>query len=976
MNQIFLFAKKNKKLIILISVLVLIFGVLIFHLNTNKESFFNPTPTDGPRYRPIYEKLPDTTADPVYATPSPVSEEPIYGVINADRTGPQFADSGGEPVYSSLDEIQPTTAPGSETRELTMGIRNSDGEERGIVFRGHGPQNLGLRPPPIGGGTAPILSLGMAAGSSETAHPAQVHALALTHGRIGEESSGVGTGFVPRGGSGLARGEVIYRSTSEFDAVVRNLEQVVGSTADPIYARVMPRSGGGAAAPSIRRIPPDRLPSPDLPPRNYDLMCVLDGAFAGAPASPPQHTQTAPQDLAEITSSHWVSDEMEQPINLRVFEELLFPRRASSSLLEFYNHLNGRILYYFLDYLILPETSEDTRIANRLLRDAEFRESIQQSTSNNFSELLNIFRLNLGIASRRNFGLQLLDGPVDVREIRRNLSVGNLPRENATNIRFFRDNLAGLFYRALTTDRGDGSGVLQFIEGDDGELLLRITYGTRQYYNSSQTIGQTSQLLQNPNQIYPTEMSEDFRLMDQSNLVGHSATGSQNTLGAADWIDPVRDANYRSVTVPWIYFTTHFSRIRELPPSAQTQLDHIIICLIGAFLFMLQEPQTSTTRPPTVPDDPPPSGEPKPTEPPDSKKKRRRGGGRRFLNFFRGKGRKGGEGGEGEETKTIPPCGFSGDDQHDSEIVNLSPDRFKLQFYLLYDAKSEKLLHPVYYKLILNSLLNLKSTPPNPAAQILMASIIFVLSNLETVKSLRIDDKQEIGKQINFPNLLKNVRNGELPKSQMQLYLATVDFYPTTFNGKTLKNTVLKYQIGRKLITKDGYYYHPHFKPIRAWYGIVGDNDNEKTLLVPHNLIPYANLEKQDPQSSTEETNSNLVSRYNQLCETSQEYAKGAAFALFGPMSQSLVGQPASQISGKLEGFTNYSPYKEDFKTQEEINCACGPAGGAIQTGCSKCCNYLDNFNSGTMDCTTEENKFKPLCKTVDYYKRNYGCEP
>ena len=67
MNQIFLFAKKNKKLIILISVLVLIFGVLIFHLNTNKESFFNPTqgptPTafqdpddnDEPTYRPIYE---------------------------------------------------------------------------------------------------------------------------------------------------------------------------------------------------------------------------------------------------------------------------------------------------------------------------------------------------------------------------------------------------------------------------------------------------------------------------------------------------------------------------------------------------------------------------------------------------------------------------------------------------------------------------------------------------------------------------------------------------------------------------------------------------------------------------------------------------------------------------------------------------------------------------------------------------------
>ena len=148
MNQIFLFAKKNKKLIILISVLVLIFGVLIFHLNTNKESFDDdPPPT--PAYRPIYKPLP--TEEPIYADLDDFPDEPVYGVINAaPDTGPQFTDSRSEPVYASLEDIQPTTAPGSETRRLTMGIRNSDGEGRGIVWRGEGPENLGLAPPPPG----------------------------------------------------------------------------------------------------------------------------------------------------------------------------------------------------------------------------------------------------------------------------------------------------------------------------------------------------------------------------------------------------------------------------------------------------------------------------------------------------------------------------------------------------------------------------------------------------------------------------------------------------------------------------------------------------------------------------------------------------------------------------------------------------------------------------------------------------------
>ena len=209
-----------------------------------------------------------------------------------------------------------------------------------------------------------------------------------------------------------------------------------------------------------------------------------------------------------------------------------------------------------------------------------------------------------------NFGLQA--GSVNVNQVQNDLSVDALPTENVRDIRDFDSNLAGLFYRALTTDRGDGSGVLQFIEGDDGELLLRITYGTRQYYNpdpaTNPNFTSPSQLLQNPQQIYPTGMPDELRLMDESNLLGHSATGSYNTLGDADWIDPVRDPNYLSVTVPFSYFTTQFSTIRRFGTETQTQLNDIIICLIGAFLFMNREPQTtSTTTRPRCPPYPPTS---------------------------------------------------------------------------------------------------------------------------------------------------------------------------------------------------------------------------------------------------------------------------------------------------------------------------------------------------------------------------------
>ena len=83
-----------------------------------------------------------------------------------------------------------------------------------------------------------------------------------------------------------------------------------------------------------------------------------------------------------------------------------------------------------------------------------------------------------------------------------------------------------------------------------------------------------------------------------------------------------------------------------------------------------------------------------------------------------------------------------------------------------------------------------------------------------------------------------------------------------------------------------------------------------------------------------------------------------------------------------IQGFTNYPNNVEHFaniglNSLSERNCGCGVRSynnNYTSNNCKKCCNYFKNFNKGNMNCTTDENKNKPLCKTVRYYKSNYHC--